>query len=491
MPSRPPPLFNEKRRLLTLLTLVVIAGFLATSFSAFLASRDSVRDGIAAESLPLTGDSIYSEIQKDLLRPVFISSQMAHDTFLRDWMLDGEENADQIRRYLAEIRLKNQTVTSFLVSARTLHYYNADGLFKQVSEGEPRDAWFFRVRDMAAEFETNVDADMANRDTMTIFINYKVFDYQGRFLGATGVGLTLGTVARLIDSYETRFQRRVFFVDRSGHIVLTGRSFSASQRTLSQLPGYAPVAPALLAGGARQQQFSYAHGDSTTLVNSRFIPELGWFLVVEENDAQALAPVHEVLWRNLTISAVITLIVLAIALYGANRYQSRLEQLASTDRLTRLLNRQAFDLVFQQAIRETERDGSPLSAILLDLDHFKAVNDRRGHQTGDQVLRQVAELLRDTVRDSDVVARWGGEEFVVLLRDCPEEEAARLAELLRSRIASEIAVAGRPLSASLGVAEHERSDPPERFFARLDALLYRAKAGGRNQVAVDAPSVDV
>ncbi|HSC78865.1 MAG TPA: GGDEF domain-containing protein, partial [Chitinolyticbacter sp.] len=116
-------------------------------------------------------------------------------------------------------------------------------------------------------------------------------------------------------------------------------------------------------------------------------------------------------------------------------------------------------------------------------DHFKTINDRFGHERGDDALRHVAQLLRDTVRDSDVIARWGGEEFVVLLKDCPLDEAMRLAELLRNWIAGETLADEAPLSASLGVAQYQDDELPEHYFARLDAALRRAKALGRNGVA--------
>ena len=106
-------LLSIKYRLLILLTLV--AGFVATSLASYLASRNAIEHGIADQTLPLTGDNIYSEIQKDMLRPVFISSLMAHDTFVRDWILAGEANPAQIVRYLAEVKKKYGAITSFLV----------------------------------------------------------------------------------------------------------------------------------------------------------------------------------------------------------------------------------------------------------------------------------------------------------------------------------------------------------------------------------------
>ena len=173
-------LLSNKYRLLLLLTLILAAGFVATSLAGYLASRNAIEHGIADQTLPLTGDNIYSEIQKDILRPVFISSLMAHDTFVRDWILAGESDSTQIVRYLAEVKKKYGAITSFLISDKTSKYYYAEGTLKSVSPKAERDIWYYRVRDMdKADYETNVDVDMANRDSMTIFINHRVYDYDG------------------------------------------------------------------------------------------------------------------------------------------------------------------------------------------------------------------------------------------------------------------------------------------------------------------------
>jgi hypothetical protein len=165
-------LLSIKYRLLILLTLILGAGFMATSLASYLASRKAIEHGIADQTLPLTGDNIYSEIQKDMLRPVFISSLMAHDTFVRDWILAGESNPAQIVRYLAEVKKKYGAITSFLVSDKSGKYYYAEGTLKSVSPEATRDIWYYRVRAMEnSDYETNVDVDMANRDSMTIFIN--------------------------------------------------------------------------------------------------------------------------------------------------------------------------------------------------------------------------------------------------------------------------------------------------------------------------------
>lgn len=480
-------IFSEKYRLLGWLSVVLVLGFLTTSVAGYLVSRDAIRHGVAEQALPLTSDNIYSEIQKDLLRPVFISSLMAQDTFVRDWIMSGEVDTTQIVRYLKEIKQKYGTVTSFLVSARTHQYYYADGILKSVQENEPRDKWFFRVQDMKVPYETNVDPDMANRDAITTFINYRVLDYDGNFIGVAGVGLTLDTITHILDSYQTRFHRDVFFVDAQGAIVLAGKSMKPAHRSIRELPGMRDIATQILNHNAAPAQFEYHLDKAVVLVNSRFIPELGWYLVVEQNVADDVKPVQQVFALNLAISAAVTLLVLAITLFAVNHYQRRLEYMAITDSLTRLMNRQAFEILLRQSLLDVERTGRPLSAILFDIDLFKDVNDRHGHLAGDHALFIIAQLGRNVVRENDIIARWGGEEFVILLRDCPLESAYRLAEKLRHAIAShnfELSNPATAITASFGVAEYVLEESETSFFARVDKALYDAKAAGRNCVEV-------
>lgn len=481
------PVFSEKFRVLAWLSVILLVGFMSTSLVGYLVSRNAIRHGIASQALPQTGDNIYSEIQKDLLRPVFVSSQMAHDTFLRDWMLNGEKDHTQVVRYLREVKEKYGTITSFLVSEKSKKYYFAGGILKTVKESDERDAWYFNARSMPKDYETNVDFDMANNNMITVFINHKVMDYKGNYIGITGVGLMLNKVAQTLQSYQNRFGRRIFFVDKQGQIILAAQPLPRGERTIQARAGIRDIAAEILNSGIQSTQLEYTRESTTVLVNSRFIPELGWHLVVEQDETEEMRPVRRVLWLNIAISLAVTLLVLAIALYTVNRHQSRLEVMATHDALTGLLNRQALDLVFPQLLRDADRNRKPLSAILFDVDFFKNVNDKYGHLTGDAVLRSIANLALEAVRSNDVTVRWGGEEFLLLLKDCPLDEATVIAEKLRQRIANhdfKLDSTLGSLTVSLSVGQYIVQESQDRFFVRIDEALYRAKEGGRNQIAV-------
>lgn len=160
----------------------------------------------------------------------------------------------------------------------------------------------------------------------------------------------------------------------------------------------------------------------------------------------------------------------------------KLELLSITDKLTQLYNRAKIDELFQFEINKVKRYQQPLSVILLDIDYFKSVNDTYGHQVGDRVLREMAEILRSNVRDVDHLGRWGGEEFIILSSNTTLEHAQQLAEKLRLAIADfSFSTVGKK-TASFGVAIYREGDDGDRITKRADDCLYIAKERGRNIV---------
>jgi diguanylate cyclase (GGDEF)-like protein len=175
----------------------------------------------------------------------------------------------------------------------------------------------------------------------------------------------------------------------------------------------------------------------------------------------------------------------AVALENV-RLHRLVERQASTDGLTELANRRQFEEALAGEISRAERFGGTLALILADLDDFKQVNDRYGHQAGDDVLREFSEVLRETVRDIDVAARYGGEEFAVLLPQTDLAGAERLAERLRESMeARELEPApgaAFSVTSSFGVASFPEAGTPAALFAAADEALYRAKSAGKNCV---------
>ena len=463
---------------------ILAAGFLLTSLASYFVSRKSLKAEITDRSLPLTSDNIYSEIERDLLAPVFISSLMAHDTFVRDWVLEGELNEAEITHYLSEIKRRYNTVTCFFVSEKTGNYYYAGGILKKVSPDESRDVWYYRVKNMTDDYEINIDPDLANKDTMTIFINYRVYDYEGHFIGATGVGLAVNLVKQLIGDYQEKYGRNIFFIDRKGNITLRGAAILNDQTSIHNVEGLRDYEAEILETPGKTYMYTRDH--ARYYLNTRYIKEFDWILLVEENETTSSLILVRTLIINMLFSLLITLVIFALIRVRIRSYQKKIELLASTDKLTGLHNRQAFDLLIAQAIKEKKCTPVDLSMLMVDLDHFKNINDNWGHLVGDSILTQAAGRLKDNLRDVDSVCRWGGEEFLLLLRDCTVEDAVQMAEKLRTAFEKTAFPVGDitiPLTISIGVTGIGTDETYETALARADVALYCAKTGGRNRVA--------
>jgi diguanylate cyclase (GGDEF)-like protein len=188
-----------------------------------------------------------------------------------------------------------------------------------------------------------------------------------------------------------------------------------------------------------------------------------------------------------------TLAAHAVVALDNERLHRIVERQALFDALTGLANRRHAEEVLAAEVARAERFGGPVALVLADLDGFKDVNDRHGHPTGDVALREFAEVLRETVRDVDLVARWGGEEFLLVLPGTDGEGAVQLSERVRQTLRDRVLVGpdGSPivLTSSFGVASYPEASSPDGLVFQADRALYEAKRNGKDRVERAARAV--
>lgn len=454
---------------------ILVLGFMGTSLMSYLVSRTSVRNQIATKQLPLTSDNVYSEVQNDILKPIFISSLMASDTFLRDWIITGEQNPIKIEKYLKEIKYKYGVFSSFLVSDSTLSYYYGDGVLKKVKENEIRDSWYFRVRKIKGDYEINVDPDMANHDNLTIFINYKVFDYKGKYLGATGVGLKVDKVNNIIKEYQEKYKSKIHFIDKNGKVVLSSNLKIGSQYHHDFLK-YIDTRE------ENKKPYFYKENGENIIVNIRYIPEFKWYLVVEQSDEQET----NILSKTLMLNSIITFLVIAVVILIISnkwrKYQKELRELALTDKLTGISNRQSFEIDSNNLISNSLKKSEIFSLMMFDIDNFKNVNDTYGHHTGDLVIKEVVSITKNRLNKNHKIYRWGGDEFIVLLENESIRESYTISELLRKDIENNKFLKELKVTVSIGIVEYEQENEIDNLLKKVDQLMYKSKEKGKNRV---------
>ncbi|MCD6390157.1 MAG: diguanylate cyclase [Desulfobulbaceae bacterium] len=242
------------------------------------------------------------------------------------------------------------------------------------------------------------------------------------------------------------------------------------------------------------QEFSVSHkvpgGDKILLVT--FLPiknvkgeNVAYFISYKE-DSYLLDFKNRYMRIRFIVTCAGLFLLLAGGLYHRQEEKKKKYMtLATTDSLTSVPNRRHFDLVTDQVMREAKRKQGVFSLVILDIDDFKKVNDTFGHEIGDQVLMSTAALLRSTVREQDLVARWGGEEFVILLPGTSAQQACIVVEKVRRAIASTPVMADLDtimVTCSFGVTQYVQHMTKEDLFKKVDMALYQAKKSGKNRI---------
>ena len=209
-------------------------------------------------------------------------------------------------------------------------------------------------------------------------------------------------------------------------------------------------------------------------------------LVGAESDTLGvrLVPLTMILAHVMLILALNAFARLEPELRQIRRSAEQLERLAYHDFLTGIANRRQVEVLAQIALASAQRRQESFSVLMLDIDHFKRINDTYGHYVGDEILRELAARLRGELRESDIFGRWGGEEFIVITPVTAAEEGQALAERLRESLKAKPLAKVHAITVSCGVANYRPGDSLDTLVNRADTALYRAKEGGRDQVFV-------
>jgi diguanylate cyclase (GGDEF)-like protein len=340
------------------------------------------------------------------------------------------------------------------------------------------------------------DSDAA---VMELYATAPVKTEGGRILGIVLLQRTL----KSFDADLARFWHPYFLVDPDGVIVSTNRSEfrfrplwpkpAARIESLRQKYTGLDDRP-VIAREPRDSSWTTLNGERTFFRREPVSAD-GWSLVMALPPSAHFAsrPLGLVITLLAALAALATLLGRERRIYDAVTLERRLElqhvaaemeTKASTDALTGLFNRMHFNAALDQEIDRGKRYGQPFSLMLFDADHFKRINDTFGHQVGDEVLQRIAQLVAGAMRTTDVVARWGGEEFVVLMPESDEAAARQAAEKVRGLIHDTPFNTVGQVTCSFGVAQWHAGEDGTGLTSRADEALYAAKRNGRNRVEV-------
>lgn len=473
---------NMNYKMIFIIVFLLFGLSIGTSILNYKISLESAHIQLQKKSLPLTTDNIYTEIQKHIIEPNLVASMMSQDTFLKEWLINREQNTKDIQQYLESIKNKYHMFTVFLVSQKTQSYYTSKGFIEKVNADNKANKWYYTFKDSSSSHEVNLDYNKHIDNNPIMFINHKIFDKDYHMIGVTGVGFKISYIEEMLKRFRHTYSFKVYFIDKNGELILYEKDYHNIKNIHEDKKLKENKDKIINKDGGIIK--IYKNGQEH-LINVKYIKELNLYLMVEAKVATFTAKVKQTFYINLLVSFLITVIVTLFILYTMKHYNKKLEYIAMHDTLTDLPNRRSFNEAFGNVIKSYNKQNNNISLLFFDIDDFKNVNDTFGHNAGDKVLKRVAQIINLHVRKTDLFARWGGEEFIISLINLSLCDAKHIAEKLRNSIEDDSIlqeIVGYQITASFGLTNIRENDDVESIIKRVDKCMYQAKKDGKNQI---------
>jgi len=456
---------------------------LITTINYYISIQTSEKQ-LKTVSLPLSLDNIYTEIQKNILQPYLISSMMANDTFVKSWLEKPDQDDQKIVNYLRAIKEKYHIFNTFLVSAKTKNYYTQAGLIEKLDLNNTKTKWYTDFLKIQNIHEINIDFNKKISSSLTIFINYKILNNKNSTIGVTGVAIKTTYINKMLKKFREKYNFKVTFFNKQGKTILSEQDHN-NYKSIDTSPLLKPYYKKIIS--KESHLLEVKKNNERYLIHTKYIKDLNLYLMVEVKLSTYTNNLKTILLFNL-LSALAIVVFIVIVLYRIiQQHSKKLETLAFYDPLTQIYNRRYFETSLLGQIAISKRYKSNLSVIFIDIDNFKYINDSKGHDIGDEILIIIAKIFKENIREIDMVARWGGEEFIILLPYSDIKEATQVAHKLKNRLENYTkikTILSYALKASFGVTQYKEGDDLDTIIKRADDAMYISKKNGKNRVTI-------
>ncbi|MEA4894638.1 MAG: sensor domain-containing diguanylate cyclase [Oscillospiraceae bacterium] len=469
-----------------IIILSIVIGFIGMVYKDTTAYQNLAETHLE-NILSLADTDISNHIENSMTKPVMVSKTMANDEFLKGWLLKEPENAGddtylkQLLDYLKAYQEKYDYTTVFCISEQTGSYYYQDGLNKTISKEDEHDIWYYNFIGSGQEYDLEVDTNQASDNTITVFVNFRVEDNNGRLLGVIGVGLKVNIIENTIHSYETDYDLSVYIINVGG----AKNSFNGDtdifigEDDLAERTGINGKIELNKSDESKMHWFT--SGNERKCLITKYNEPLGWYLVLEKDTNSISSAFQESAKSNIVFMLISILACIMVTTTVFASYNQRIVTIENTDELTGLPNRKLFSKKYKGFIRKHHERKKTL--FMLDIDHFKNINDTYGHVFGNTILAMVGEYLHNAISGYGIASRWGGDEFLGVLA-APPEEAERILGRFMDSLKNENMDKSYRVTVSIGISEVNGKLSMEQMLKKADEALYRSKDGGRNRISI-------
>lgn len=447
-----------------------------TGYMAYLAISNVVAEQSRIQHKSIS--PVFALMDREILKPLYISETLAHGEIFNHLIETEELNHELIYDQLERLE-KKFDLEFFIASEKHRRQFFSKRVSIELVEGVVD--WYFKVKDM----KQDLVADVGQRDNPQLFFDVKIYDKQGEYIGMVGVGKSLRVFLDKFTEYKRRFGYNFLFINEQEQVVLSSypeqlKSGSTLQN-INDFTWYQQIDHSRLVDDSLNSVLVNIDGDDF-LISELNVEELGWRLVLLMPLKARQLQLNKTFLNNVIMIVSFGFVLFLVIYWIASKYGQGVVDAISVDGLTKLYNREAIQEKYAALNRDSQ---TGLCLILVDIDLFKNVNDTYGHNTGDQILKQVADILSSLIRSQDALGRWGGEEFVMLIPCKDVQIGLTIAERTRKLLEQEKFMSNQELiaiTASFGVTYTDTVADLIDLVAIADKALYKAKDAGRNKV---------
>ena len=461
---------NKFDHYITAIFFFTVITIVATSYFTFkeFFSAHSKREQEAI--MPL-----YSLITNEIVRPLTIAQFMANDKFLIDYIQQDTIEKSVLLNYTTALSKQFQLLSFIAVEK---HNMMIDANNKQTSLFSEKAEWFHRLKKInQLQF-----ADIGDVDNPHLYFDVKILNEKQKFLGFAGVGIDLDNFATIFDEFHQRFGFEVFFVDQNDIITLSSNDL---MRTTSHHRKNEMVNINSLVW-YQSYLNKQLDSDKKFIIAKLPLKDLNWRIFIVAPEASRQSEYWQLFLSKLVIFVLVSFLLYYIFTVAINYFKINLVKNAETDHLTQLPNRSYIDWKYSQLNKKYDN----VCLVIADIDRFKIINDTHGHLVGDDVLKIISAQFGENLRSIDLVGRWGGEEFILLLPDTSSKQGLEVIDRIRMKIENILFSSSSSdqtfnITVSFGMCESSLADVPlKEIIEKADRALYQAKKNGRNQVVI-------
>jgi len=468
---------------ITAIFVITIVVMIATSYFTFKEFFNASNQKQQEAVMPL-----FSLINSEIIRPLTVSQYMASDPFLLNYIEQEEIDRKVIFDYITSISTQFNTM-SFIAIEKHLLLIDSNNKTTSLSGKEAE--WYHRLKSIdKAEF-----ADFGDAENPHLFFDVKMFNKQQNFIGFIGLAIDLDHFASKFAKFKQDYGFELYFVDHNNDVTLSSEQIMQTMShhrkdvvtNINELPWYQQYQSEYQSNNDKEKNQHFLDYSSNELIISQMpLKELNWRVFIIAPPVTEQSVYWQLFMQNLVIFLLVSLALYYLFTLCISNFRSDLVKDSETDYLTKLPNRSFIH--WKYTLLDERYDH--VSVVIADIDNFKSLNDTYGHLFGDEVLKVISKKLTENLRSIDLVGRWGGEEFILILPETNAKQAQVIINRIRKSIATMPFTSSSTskdfnVTVSFGISEsHLNGVVLEEILAKADQALYSAKNSGKNQVII-------